>query len=113
MFSHCDNNEITSKNFLALLRGQGIATVCDVSQKTTIIEHLGEWWTVSDNGGELNIEKVNHPESLRSVGYESNLIEMDTMTMVYRVLRVLKGQEIDYRWCANYGEKIAAQGAQQ
>ena len=29
----------------------------------------GDWWTICDNGGELNVEKINDNASLRSVPY--------------------------------------------
>lgn len=55
-----------------------------------------KWLTISDNGGEFNVEWVNQPEtmvSIPSTAWHSNL---NAETMYYRICCVLEGQPIDY-----------------
>lgn len=55
------------------------------------------WWLICDNGGELNVERVNDHESLRSVPYTNRHHSMiDGATMAYRVRCVLDDSPIDY-----------------
>jgi len=108
MFSHCMNDQDVSAEFFSLLVGQGITIVTNLSPRTAIVSYAGEWWIIHDNGGELNIEKINIPNTLRSIPYTSTSFVMDTMTMVYRTLRVLKGEDIDWQWCADFGQRIFA-----
>ncbi len=103
MFSHSENNEQATKQFFNLLKAQEVNFVSDVTKKTSIIEWKGDWYCIHDNGGELNIEKINFDETLQSIPYESNLITIDTLTMVYRVLRYLNNEPIDYKFSADYG----------
>ena len=53
-------------------------------------------WTICDNGGELNVERVNAPETMRSVAYTSWRVMLDGATMAYRVRCVVDGDEIEY-----------------
>ncbi len=58
-------------------------------------QHRGELWLVTDNSGELHVEKINHPESLKVIPYEDEEGLLDGATLVYRIRRVLDGGTID------------------
>lgn len=53
-------------------------------------------WSICDNGGELNVEKVNDMASMRSLPYVAWGCMLDGATMAYRVRRVIDGEPIDY-----------------
>lgn len=53
-------------------------------------------WSICDNGGELNVEKVNDMASLRSLPYVAWGSMVDGGTMAYRVRCVLDGAPIDH-----------------
>lgn len=53
----------------------------------------GDVWAVSDNGGEVNVVRVNDSGSLVSVAVPD---AMKPLTLGYRITAVLKGQRIDY-----------------
>jgi len=52
--------------------------------------------SLCDNGGEVNVEWVNHPDSLHSVASCSDSRHLNAETMHYRIMTVLDGEEIDY-----------------
>ena len=52
------------------------------------------FWTLIDNAGELNLVKINRPNSLRSVPYQTDRI-VDGATLAYRVRRVVDGEVMD------------------
>ena len=54
-------------------------------------------WVLSDNGGEINVEAVNDPDSLRSVPFTSDADPVSAPTLAYRIHAAIRGQEIDYR----------------
>jgi hypothetical protein len=56
------------------------------------------FWFITDNGGELNVERVNHADTLRSVPCTYFSMALDGSTMAYRVAMVLRGDEIDYEY---------------
>lgn len=72
----------------------------------------GDLWTICDNGGELNVERINAPETLRSVPYTAHRTMLDGATMAYRVRCVIDDKPIDYACSlADCAEEIrAAQG---
>lgn len=51
-------------------------------------------WTISDNGGEFNVEKVNHSETLVSIPYIERGEIVDAGTVAYRIAMVIRGQKI-------------------
>ena len=53
-------------------------------------------WSVSENGGELNVQPVNAPEEMRSVPYTAHGFYVDGGTMAYRVTQAIRGEAIDY-----------------
>lgn len=56
----------------------------------------GDLWVIADNGGELNIERINYPLSMRSIPYSEHRVIRDGATMAYRVRCVLDGLAVDY-----------------
>lgn len=61
-------------------------------------------WSVSDNGGEFNVEKVNSNvlTSIPYIGSRTGIV--DAGTVAYRIAMVIKGQKID--WSATYPDLI-------
>lgn len=56
-------------------------------------------WALCDNGGEINVWKINHWETVRSVPTDhsmSGFQNPDAGTACYRVRCVVDGTEIDY-----------------
>jgi hypothetical protein len=56
--------------------------------------------SICDNGGEFNVEPVNHGERMRSIPYVDRLGVVDAGTVAYRIAMVIKGEDIDWdaRW---------------
>lgn len=55
------------------------------------------WWSVADNGGELNVEPINAREPTRSVPYECGLTTVPIGRVAWFVAMVITGAEItDY-----------------
>jgi hypothetical protein len=55
-------------------------------------------WSISDNGGEFNVEKVNLRETLRSIPYTSSRFGIvDAGTVAYRIAMVIRGKPIDWK----------------
>lgn len=55
-----------------------------------------EWFIVTDNGGELNIEPINHSDRMRSIPYTSNKTTLTAETIAWRIWCVMSNQEIDW-----------------
>jgi hypothetical protein len=55
-------------------------------------------WQICDNGGELNIMRVNDYESLRSIPFTCFRIPLDVFTMAYRLRCAVAGEQIDWEW---------------
>jgi hypothetical protein len=77
-----------------------------VQSEPLIIIDFGGWWLFHDNGGEINVEKINSGDIVRSISYTSNRHKVDTMTMAYRLLATMRGDEVDYNFVAEYGQEI-------
>jgi len=58
----------------------------------------GEWWVLSDNGGEINVEPINHPERMRSIPSTSDRAVLTAETMAWRLWCAMTNQEIDWDW---------------
>lgn len=100
------NLELTRET-LSYLEGQGVRVV-GFLPKCIILEKGWRWFTLADNGGEINVEPINHPEEMRSIPYTSTGRALDTLTMAYRLLKAMSGAKIDYNWLADEGSKIYA-----
>lgn len=64
---------------------------------TIIIRYKSIWYTLTDNGGEVNVEKINSPELRPFPTVDSKDGSLNTETLMYRLFKVLNGEEIDYQ----------------
>jgi hypothetical protein len=55
----------------------------------------GDWWTIGDNGGELNVRKINDPYSIRSVPYIQGHKPAPIGRVVSFCASVMQGSEIE------------------
>jgi hypothetical protein len=77
--------------FGLMVRGNiGAATVIDARHSNE-----GDWWLVTDNGGELNVYRINH-DTGRSVPCTAFRSMLDGGTMAYRVRCVVDDDAVDY-----------------
>lgn len=81
---------------LECLGAFGLTVAGSLCGSTVIRDKAYALWTVCDNGGELNVERINAPETLRSVPYTSWGAMLDGATMAYRVRCVVDDCEIEY-----------------
>lgn len=59
-----------------------------------------EWFTLCGNGGEINVEPINHEERMRSIPYTDNRRTLTAETIAYRIWCAMTDQEIDYKYDA-------------
>ena len=97
-----ETNHKATRETLELLAEQGGKTIADM-EHFIVVKYNDRWYTLCDNGGEINVEAVNLTETLRSVPYISNADTLTTGTMLYRLLAAMRGEEIDYDWRAEFG----------
>jgi hypothetical protein len=57
-----------------------------------------EWFTLTDNGTEINVEPINHVERMRSIPSSSNRAILTAETMAWRLWCAMSNQEIDWDW---------------
>lgn len=57
---------------------------------------LYDYWLLTDNGGEVNVERVNCPETMRSVPMTAWREQLDAATIAYRIACVMQDTPIDY-----------------
>lgn len=81
---------------LECLGAFGLTVAGSLCGSTVVRDKARVLWSVCDNGGELNVERINAPETLRSVPYTSWGAMLDGATMAYRVRCVVDGGEVDY-----------------
>jgi hypothetical protein len=55
-------------------------------------------WTLTDNGGEINVERINEPDTLRSVAATYWSAKLNAATLAYRVACAMRGDAIDYEY---------------
>ena len=108
LFSWTHNDAELTAELLALLREQGAPAVGNIGERTAILLWHNEHWALTDNGGELIIEKINSTGLSPHVPYTSNAFTMTTMTLVARILAAMRGQQIDYNLRIDYGTEIHA-----
>ena len=58
--------------------------------------HAACYYSVSDNGGEFHVHKLNSSSPGRSVAYDTTRGIMDAGTMAYRVQCVMRGENVDW-----------------
>ena len=103
-----DGEKKTTRFMLALSNHFGVKQVGNAGgdiivtlpyKRNPEIEYTpGEWFTLCDNGGEINVEPINHEERMRSIPYTSNEIQLTCESMAWRVWCAMTGQEIDWTW---------------
>lgn len=54
------------------------------------------WWTLHDNGGEIQIAKVNDPESSRAIGFHDGSGLPTAPTLAERIWFSLASKPVDY-----------------
>lgn len=54
------------------------------------------YWFVTDNGGEMGVQRPNIPDSYVAVAYEHRLVLTTAGTLALRVLYALRGEPVDY-----------------
>lgn len=59
-------------------------------------------WSISDNGGELNVQPVNDDPAMRSVPFTVYDRVVNPFTLAYRIHQVMRGREIE--WSALFPE---------
>jgi hypothetical protein len=79
----------------------------------------GVWFSICDNGGEINVEPINQPAQLqkyypdgpiiRSMPYTSTLKNITAEVMAYRIFKSMIGENPDWEW----GDAPAAAGAKE
>ncbi|GEM_PF-4339584 len=98
------NGEQVEEDFLRRLRElQHIRVVCRVGDDV-IVEHMPTrtWWLLHDNGGgDLDMEKVNHPGIRRTLPYLTARQDVDTVTLSVWVAQVCRGEPVDFSWRAD------------
>lgn len=62
-----------------------------------------EWFILSNNGGEINVEPINHEERLRSVPYTHMSYSLTAETIAWRLWCAMSNQEIDW----NYNDMVS------
>lgn len=55
-----------------------------------------DYWLLTDNGGEVNVERVNCPETMQSVSLMWFGMPLDAATIAYRIACVMREDPIDY-----------------
>lgn len=73
--------------------------VCEVRTGELIVSYKGEWYELVDNGGEIVVTKINSGfiGEFPTTWFET---ELDGHTLINRLLSVLNGEPIDYRFRA-------------
>lgn len=86
---------------------KGLALVAERSwNKSLIISYNHVHFFIDDNGGEINVQKVNSPDVRPFPTTGKGLESLNTETIMYRLLAVLKGEEIDYSRRENELEEV-------
>lgn len=70
------------------LRGSMVIEYADAMQR------IHEWWILCDNGGEINVERINDHSTLRSVPYAQSRGLVPIGRLAWFCAMVIKGDEI-------------------
>lgn len=80
------------------LRPFGMRLAGNLGHGTPIVEYGYELWAFGDNGGELNLWKLNHwSETVASIPYVEHNLPVDPWTMAYRISHTIKGKPVDWQ----------------
>lgn len=107
LYGYADNNAEATRRTLTTLtafwdiREAGQIDGCMVVRTerkmfSELPQPLHSYYTLSDNGGEINVEPVNYEAEMRSVPYTSNKGIVTAEVMAYRIWCAITGQPIDY-----------------
>lgn len=55
-------------------------------------------WSITDNGGELNVQPVNDDAAMRSVPFTADGRMVNPATLAYRLHQAMRGREIRWDW---------------
>lgn len=67
-----------------------------IEGKSFIVSYKDVWYELNDNGGEINIHKINDPAYYAEFPTTSNKHNLNADTLMYRLLATLNGETIDY-----------------
>lgn len=101
-----DNNEFTRLTIEALGRFQGFEKIVEVYEFSCFFLQ-GGWdegyaiFALSDNGGEVQVMKINHQDIDVGVAATSNRCALTPATMAYRIAKTVKGQYNEIDWDYN------------
>lgn len=86
---------------LATLQAHWSVKVVMQDNNIIVVEHprSSDWFTLSDNGGEVNVERINHSDEMRSMPSTSNAFLLTAETMAWRIWCAMDGKEVD--WSVN------------
>lgn len=91
------HNMLALPEILTTLKNHtGIKGVQYLSNGAAFVETAWGFFTLCDNGGEINIDKPNVWELCESVPLTYFNRVCNSYTMSYRILQVMQGLEIDY-----------------
>jgi hypothetical protein len=101
--SHDDDRRARRELFATMLRcfhGYGMRVVGTFKSDALLIQRAawpyGDIFSLCDNGGELNVDRVNSKEIGRSAAYTNKWGLIDGATLAYRVRCILDADEIDF-----------------
>jgi len=100
-FAHyCDDYKEKLDQFKHFLKAQDVTIFHERIGELMII-FKNTYWIIAENGGELNILKINSPELMRSIAYtdiDTHLTKkiLDVGTIGLRILSALKEEQIDW-----------------
>ncbi len=94
-----------------LAKWWGFRTVATLPTGSVIVERadagrgIHEGWSICDNGGELNVERINDSESMRSVPYQQSGGLVPVGRLAWFCAKVLHEEAIE-----SYGRNEAVDG---
>jgi hypothetical protein len=101
--SHSEDRERRRELFATMLRcfaGFDMRVVGTLGSGALLIQRAawphGDVFSLCDNGGEMNVDRVNGKEIARSAAYTSKCGLIDGATLAYRVRCILDDDEIDF-----------------
>lgn len=85
---------------LGILAGEGFRPVGNMGERTVIVQDAGYvMWALCDNGGEVNVERINSGELPVSVQFLHSVPlrrAAGPWTLASRLAHALRGEAIDY-----------------
>ncbi len=104
-----NNSEATARTLYALNKQWNVTHIGNLYAGAKLVSlpfcnhfQSGKTWNsheifaLSDNGGEINVEPINHHDRYRAVPYTSNRAFLTAETMAWRIWYAMTNQEIDW-----------------